>query len=214
MKPSGCVRSWNRCCSWPGRRARPGRRSWSRSSWCSGCASALACRSDGERAADMHERLTTEAPGVGAGAAAASGPVAREPAGQRLQVQPGGDSDHGGGRPRGRIRDAGRAGPRVSASNAEDLAHVFEPFYRSAKARRRPGVGLGLAVVERIAAVFGGTIRAESEPGRGSRFILRLPDATSTIVSPIVATAGAMTASGDRGGASELVNPRFGLRRP
>ena len=69
---------------------------------------------------------------------------------------------------------------------ADDLLHVFEPFYRSTEARRRrsPGVGLGLAVVERIAAVFGGTIRAESQPGEGSRFVLRLPDETSTIVAP------------------------------
>ncbi len=68
----------------------------------------------------------------------------------------------------------------------DDLIHLFEPFFRSAEARRRskPGVGLGLAVVERIAAVFGGTIRAESQPDQGSRFILRLPDATSTIVAP------------------------------
>ncbi len=64
-----------------------------------------------------------------------------------------------------------------------DLAHVFEPFYRSAKSRRRPGVGLGLAVVERIATVFGGTVRAESEPGHGSRFVVRLPDATTSVVS-------------------------------
>src|SRR5262249_7128735 len=65
---------------------------------------------------------------------------------------------------------------------ADDMPHLFEPFYRSLKARRRPGVGLGLAVVERIAHVFGGTIRAESAQGRGSRFILRLPDVTRSIV--------------------------------
>lgn len=60
---------------------------------------------------------------------------------------------------------------------AEDLPHVFEPFYRSAHARRtgRAGVGLGLAVARRIAVAFGGTLRAESEPGRGSRFLLQLP---------------------------------------
>jgi heavy metal sensor kinase len=59
----------------------------------------------------------------------------------------------------------------------DDLPHVFEPFYRSADVRRlgRPGVGLGLAVARRIADVFGGTLTAESEPGRGSRFTLGLP---------------------------------------
>ena len=67
--------------------------------------------------------------------------------------------------------------------DADDLPHVFEAFYRSNKARRRPGVGLGLAVVERIAHVFGGTIRVESSAGRGSRFTLRLEDATPSIVS-------------------------------
>ena len=67
--------------------------------------------------------------------------------------------------------------------DAQDLPHLFEPFYRSARARRRPGVGLGLAVVERIAHVFGGTMSVESAPGRGSRFVLRIPDATPSIVS-------------------------------
>jgi two-component system, OmpR family, sensor kinase len=69
---------------------------------------------------------------------------------------------------------------------ADDLPHVFEPFYRSAASRRRgvAGVGLGLAVVERIASVFGGTITAESEPGRLTRFVLRLNEATEPSVIP------------------------------
>jgi heavy metal sensor kinase len=60
---------------------------------------------------------------------------------------------------------------------AEDLPHIFEPFYRSAEARRlgRPGVGLGLAIARRIAAAFGGTLIVESSPGQGSRFTLCLP---------------------------------------
>ncbi len=65
---------------------------------------------------------------------------------------------------------------------AEDLPHVFEPFYRAETARRlgQSGVGLGLAVARRIAASHGGTISALSEPGRGSRFVVRLPrDAAS-----------------------------------
>jgi two-component system, OmpR family, sensor kinase len=66
---------------------------------------------------------------------------------------------------------------------AQDRSHVFEPFFRSAEARLRglSGVGLGLAVVQRIAAVFGGTIGVDSELGRGSRFVLRLPDASASM---------------------------------
>jgi signal transduction histidine kinase len=62
-----------------------------------------------------------------------------------------------------------------------ELAHVFEPFYRTPSARLRghPGVGLGLAVVHRIAANFTATVTAESEPGRGTRFVVRFPETGS-----------------------------------
>jgi signal transduction histidine kinase len=70
------------------------------------------------------------------------------------------------------------AGPGIAA---EDLPHVFEPFYRSADARGRghTGVGLGLAVVRRIATALRGTVAVESEPGHGSRFTVRIPLASS-----------------------------------
>ena len=60
----------------------------------------------------------------------------------------------------------------------EDQPHVFEPFYRSAQVRRQgyAGVGLGLAIVQRIASAFRGTLGVESEPGHGSRFIVKLPE--------------------------------------
>jgi len=66
------------------------------------------------------------------------------------------------------------SGPGIAEA---DLPHIFEPFYRSAQARRKgiPGIGLGLAVVERIATVLGGSITSQSEPGKGARFELRLP---------------------------------------
>jgi signal transduction histidine kinase len=71
---------------------------------------------------------------------------------------------------------------------AEDLPRVFEPFYRAESARQlgRAGVGLGLAVARRIAATHGGAICADSEPGRGSRFVVRMPGAPAPEVAPAV----------------------------
>jgi signal transduction histidine kinase len=71
---------------------------------------------------------------------------------------------------------------------AEDLPRVFEPFYRAESARRlgRAGVGLGLAVARRIATTHGGTITMESEPGQGSRFVVRMPRAPAPDVAAAV----------------------------
>ena len=70
----------------------------------------------------------------------------------------------------------------------EDLSRVFEPFYRAESARQlgHAGVGLGLAVARRIALTHGGTITAESTPGRGSRFVVRLPRAPAPVEAPAV----------------------------
>jgi heavy metal sensor kinase len=61
--------------------------------------------------------------------------------------------------------------------SAEDLPHIFEPFYRSADAQRRgqPGIGLGLAIARRIAIALGGELAAKSEPGKWTRLTFRLP---------------------------------------
>lgn len=59
----------------------------------------------------------------------------------------------------------------------EDLPHIFDRFYRTDRARSRAtgGSGLGLAIVRSLVALHGGTVRAESRVGEGSRFTVTLP---------------------------------------
>lgn len=65
-------------------------------------------------------------------------------------------------------------GPGIPAAERERL---FEPFFRgqSARSRQLPGSGLGLHLVQRIAAAHGGRVEVDSTPGRGSTFTLVLP---------------------------------------
>jgi signal transduction histidine kinase len=58
---------------------------------------------------------------------------------------------------------------------AEQLPHVFDPFYRVDPSRSAPGTGLGLALAKRIVEALGGTISAESAPSAGSRFAVEVP---------------------------------------
>ncbi|HEY3872500.1 MAG TPA: HAMP domain-containing sensor histidine kinase [Actinocrinis sp.] len=65
----------------------------------------------------------------------------------------------------------GDEGPGIPAA---DLPHVFDRFYRSASARSKPGSGLGLSIVRRIAELHGGSVAAHPLP-RGTEMRLSLP---------------------------------------
>ena len=86
------------------------------------------------------------------------------PAGGRLTV-----SSEGSERVQLVVEDTGEGMPR------DVLQRCFDPFFTTKEVGQ--GSGMGLAVTHGIVTSLGGTIDAESEPGRGSRFVIRLPAA-------------------------------------
>lgn len=69
---------------------------------------------------------------------------------------------------------------------AEQLPHIFDRFYRTDKARSRAegGSGLGLSIVQWLAQAHNGTVTAQSTPGVGTTFTLRLPEYQSAYPLP------------------------------
>ena len=65
------------------------------------------------------------------------------------------------------VEDTGEGMPR------EVLRRCFDPFFTTKEVGQ--GSGMGLAVTHGIVTSLGGTIEAESEPGRGSRFVIGCP---------------------------------------
>ncbi len=61
----------------------------------------------------------------------------------------------------------------------EEQQRVFVAFERLANATAKDGFGLGLSIVQRIVSMLGGTIRLESEKGKGSRFTVEIPMQTA-----------------------------------
>jgi signal transduction histidine kinase len=85
--------------------------------------------------------------------------------------------------------EARHAGPRLELAVEDSgegiapgvLERVFDPFWRGDPARAGDGSGLGLALAKRIVEALGGSIEVESEPDRGSRFAVLVPDRAQTL---------------------------------
>jgi signal transduction histidine kinase len=71
-------------------------------------------------------------------------------------------------------------GPGVAA---RDIPHLFDPFFRGRGAERTRGSGLGLTIVQQIAAAHGGTVEVARRRQRGAAFTLRIPARGGAAVS-------------------------------
>ena len=70
-----------------------------------------------------------------------------------------------------RVSDTGVGIPK------DKLDRIFDKFYQvdSSETRLYGGVGLGLYIAKKFTELLGGTVQAESEPGKGSTFTVRMP---------------------------------------
>jgi PAS domain S-box-containing protein len=84
----------------------------------------------------------------------------------KLAVRGARDGDDGAGSIRLEIADSGMGIPE------KDLAKIFDPFYT---ARKNKGFGLGLSISKRIIEKHNGTVRVDSEVGRGTVIYIDLP---------------------------------------
>lgn len=101
------------------------------------------------------------------------------------------------------------AGVQVQVSDTgegippEDLPRIFDRFYQVDKSRQRgprEGAGLGLTIARGIIEAHGGTVKAESEIGRGTTFTVWLPAPTSDATTIIRRKTGTSRRTGDKAG--------------
>jgi signal transduction histidine kinase len=73
------------------------------------------------------------------------------------------------------VRDEG---PGVAAN---EVARIFEPFYRGTKEKQGQGAGLGLSIVREIARRHGGTVYVANSEGSGATFVLEIPSGAAEL---------------------------------
>ena len=75
------------------------------------------------------------------------------------------------------VRDTG------SGIAGENLARIFDPFFTTKGAKK--GTGLGLSVSYGIVREHGGDITVQSQPGKGTQFLLTFPIGAKVVVPPV-----------------------------
>jgi PAS domain S-box-containing protein len=98
----------------------------------------------------------------------------------------------------------------------ENLSRLFQPFVQvdSRLNRQFDGTGLGLALVQRLTDLHGGSVEVASEVGRGSRFTINLPwqpDAISQQVSIEEKTEFSVNAQVEQSGSASSTTPVHGI---
>jgi PAS domain S-box-containing protein len=98
-----------------------------------------------------------------------------------------------------RVRDTGTGIP------SEEMPRLFERFHRveNARGRTHEGSGIGLALVQELVRLHGGSISAESEVGRGTTFIVTVPLGSAHL--PPEQVGGNLTADSTTTGATPFV---------
>ncbi|HKS92603.1 MAG TPA: ATP-binding protein, partial [Tepidiformaceae bacterium] len=92
-----------------------------------------------------------------------------------------------------RVAQQGSATATIAVSDdgagiePDDLARIFDRFYRvdKGRSRREGGSGLGLAIVQELVADLGGGVDVQSEPGKGSTFTIHLPNTPQAPAEPL-----------------------------
>ncbi len=95
------------------------------------------------------------------------------------------------------VRDTGTGIPE------QELPHLFERFYRvkGAQGRTFEGSGIGLALVQELAKLHGGTVRVQSQVNRGTTFTVSLPLGKEHLPADRIGAARTMESTGLRGDA-------------
>ena len=119
------------------------------------------------------------------------------------------------------VRQAGRVGGLAGAGHrhghpAEEMPRLFERFHRveNARGRTHEGSGIGLALVQELVRLHGGSITAESEVGRGTTFIVTVPLGSAHLPPDQVGGSRTAASTDDGGQSVRRGGAALAARRP